>query len=338
MPSDDRIQEVLAALQAPLRGFHSTLVATADDVRSYLGTRRSSWEEDVARVRAELGPLAAGRIDASAFAAMFEERREVEPIALPSIEESLAALTELATRTDGLCLVDVPPGGSLYEAVSRALAEIGRAFAAARLVHAVRAGREKPGRETLDPFAFSRWSRAERRVAPPLVVRLQGRDLRAATLAEFLDGRLKIVLVLEGESAPAPLVRLVAPGTYVLQSLDASGLDRLVAWEGPGVAALVPESAARFRHDPGAGSTVGDRITIDFLPAEAPRRALGGISAAQQAEELELLRTLAARPAGRPESGVPAGATAARDGAAPDDPADRLAAWLLSQVDLSEPS
>jgi hypothetical protein len=335
MPSEDGLKLALDVLRVPLQGFHSTLVATADEVRSYLASRQASWEAQVARVGHELGPLAAGRIDVERFATLFANHRdEADTAVIEPLEHALAVLGDLAARSDVLCVAETPAGGSLYEAVARALAEIGRAFAAAALVAEIRAGRFRPGREAppLGPFPFARWTRPERRLAPPLVARVHGADLRAASLAEFLDGRQKIVLVVAGECSPAPLVRLVAPGTFVVQTVDRTHLDRLVAWDGAGIAAIVPESAARFVHDPLAGPGTHDRLRIEHLPDRAPRRALGGLSAAQQAEELLLLQSLAAPPAGAPASaGPPSGLGAP----APADPAERLAAWLLRQADLS---
>ena len=333
MPSEERVRQALGAFKAPLGAFRSTLVTTADEVRAALRTRQSTWDGRVARVRAELGPLAAGRIDPDRFATLVTNHQEADPAALELLERALETLTELVDKSERLSVVEVPAGGSLYDAVGRALAEIGRAFSAARAVHGVRAGRRHGGDEerSIGPLPFARWTKAERRLVPPLVVAVQGSDLRAAALAEFLDGRQKIALVVEGECAPAPLVRLVAPGTFVLQAADGSGLDRLAAWEGPGVAALVPESAARFVHDPAAGGASWERITITHVPDKMPRRTVGGFSAAQQAEELELLRSLAARPAGaEAPAAAPAGA------AATAEPADKLAAWLLSRVDLSD--
>lgn len=333
MPSEARVRQVLDAFTAPLGAFRSTLVTTADDVRAALRTRQSTWDGRVARVRAELGPLAAGRIDSDRFATLVANHQEADPAALELLERALTSLTELVARSEGLSMVEIPAGGSLYDAVGRALAEIGRAFSVARAVHGVRAGRRRGGDEerSIGPLPFAGWTKAERRLVPPLVVAVQGSELRAAALAEFLDGRQKIALVVEGECAPAALVRLVAPGTFVLQSADGSGLDRLAAWDGPGIAALVPESAARFVHDPAAGGASWERLTITRVPDKVPRRTVGGLSAAQQAEELELLRSLAARPAGgEAPAAAPAGA------AATAEPADKLAAWLLSRVDLSD--
>lgn len=338
MPSEDRVRLALDAFAKPIGAFRATLAATADEVRNYLATRQSSWEGKVARVGAQLGPLAMGRIDVERFATLVEDQPEASPAALETLGGALAALGDLAGRSERLCVVELPAGGSLYEAVARALAEIGRAFSAARLVSDVRAGRFQAGagRTAAEALPFSRWTRAERRLAPPLVVRVQGVDLRAAGLAEFLDGRQRLALVVEGECPPAPLARLITPGIFVLQSADGSGLDRLLAWDGPGISALVPDSAARFVHDPGRDAAVWDRLTIESLPERVGRRAIGGFSAAQQMEELELLRGLSTRPAGgeaRPAGPGPAVAAAE---ATPADPADKLAAWLLSRVDLSD--
>jgi len=332
MPSEERVALALEALQGPLSSFRATLGATTDEVRRYLRGCDSGREGKIARAAAELGPLAAGRIDIERFAAMFGEDRGADPLSVAAVRRALETFGELAARTESLCRAEVPPGGSLLATVADALAEIGRAFEAARIIQDARAGRVGAGRESRapGPLPFSRWTRIERRLALPLVVTVQGSDLRPAGLAEFLDGRQRFVLVVEGECPPAPLVRLVAPGTFVAQTGDRPALDRLAAWQGPGIAALVPEGAARFVHDPAAGSQPWDRVTVEFLPETAPRRAIGGMSATQQQEELALLRNLASRPpaaAPGPEL-VPAGAAA--------EPADKLAAWLLNQVDLSD--
>ena len=329
MPSDDgRVGQMLESFRAPLGAFRSLLVNTIEELRAILVSHQSTLEGRAARVSAELGPLAAGRIDPERFATLVFNHRDARPEAAEILKLALGALAEIADRSERLCVVEVPPGGSLYETVARALGEIGRAFSAARAIVEVRAGRHG-GDRSVEPLPFARWTKTERRLAPPLLVQVQGGDLRPTALAEFLDGRLKIVLVVEGECAPAPLARLIAPGTYVLQTADMSGIDRFSAWEGPGIAALVPESAARFEHNPAAGAAVWERITIAQLPDKLPRRTIAGLSATQQTEEVELIRCLAARPAGIESlAGAPAATATA-------DPADKLAAWLLSRVDLS---
>jgi hypothetical protein len=152
---------------------------------------------------------------------------------------------------------------------------------------------------------------------------VNGPDLRAEGLAEFLDGALKVVLVVRGDAPAAPLARLLTPGVFVAQSADGSELARLAAHPGAGVLALVPETAARFVHDPLGGPEWWDRLAISRLPDAAPPPRLGGRSAAQQREELAHLAALARRPAPLPAPASPA---------APADPAGQLAQWLLAQA------
>ena len=331
MPSDGRVGQLLESFRAPLGAFRSILVNTTEEVRAMLRSRQSTLESRAARVSAELGPLAAGRIDPERFATLVFDHHDADPAATEILKLAIGALTDLADKSERLSVVELPPGGNLYEAVARALGEIGRAFNAARAIVEIRAGRQRNGDPSVGPLVFGRWTKTERRLSPPLVVEVQGGDLRPAALAEFFDGRQKILLVVEGECSPAPLARLIAPSSYVLQTADMSGIDRFAAWEGPGIAALVPEAAARFEHNPAAGTAVWERITITQLPDKLPRRTVAGLSANQQAEELEILRGLAAKPQGI-ESLAGAAAPA---GAVTTDPADKLAAWLLSRVELS---
>ena len=76
-----------------------------------------------------------------------------------------------------------------------------------------------------------------------------------------------------------------------------------------------------FVHDPAAGQSTFERFTTLELPREIRRRAIGGFSAEQQAEDLALLEALAVVP-------TPTGEAAA-------DPAGKLSAWLLSQTSLA---
>jgi hypothetical protein len=334
MPSDERIPRALAAVRGLVDRFRAALTVTVEEVRSHLVAHRSTVDGRAARIAAELGPFGASRIDVERLAALADQQRPADPITIEAVAAALEALSGLAARGDDLFVVRVPEGGDLRDAVADALAEIGRAFGAARVARDARDGRRLPvapgggaGR-----LPFSRWTGGERRLAPPLVVEVHGGDLRAASLSEFLDGSQKLVLVIVGECAPAPLVRLVTPGTFVLQTDDGAGLDRLAAWDGPGAAAWVPASAARFVHDPAGGPASWQRIQITALPERVPRKTIGGLSAAQQAEELDLLRALGTRPAG---AEAPASQAAAATGAAAT-PVDRLAAWLVSQTDLSD--
>jgi len=328
MQSDPRIQLALDALSARTRAFRSAVVTAAEQLRGFLNTHAPGSDNVVAHLSLELGEFAAGRIDAKSFAPFANwGAAPIGPKTLAAVEQALQVLTELEKRGDDLFVVEVPAGGSLWHAVSTAIEEIGRGFSAARTVEECRRGCEgnadsppAPG-----PLGFRSWGKAQRRLAPPLIVHVDGGDLRVAGLAEFLDGSQKLVLVVRAEAPPAPLVRLISPGTFVLQSTDEAGLDRFAAWDGPGVAALLPAGAACFVHDPAGGAGLSNRLQVTHLPTEVPRRALGGISAAQQAEELQQLADLAT---------IAAGAAASAAATSMPDPVDRLAAWLVRQANI----
>jgi hypothetical protein len=342
-----RLDRAQAALETVRETFHSTLVVTADQVRSYVVAHRSPDPDGGAdRVAGELGPFASGRIDPKKFAELVSEAEGSENVSLEPMERALDALTGLIERGDELHFVRVDPGGDLTEAVGRALAEAGRAFGAARVFEAARRGGYDPQTHDawLASFPFRLWSRAERQLAPPLAIEVAGGDVRAAGLAEFLDGAQKLVLLIEGESPPAPLVRLVSPGVLVLQTGDPADLKRLSTTEGPAIGAVVPEGAALFAHEP---RTDGEpiRLEIAYLPEEEPRRRLGSLSVFQQREELRQLAAMKARStspsaAATPGAGAPSAAGPVEPTAAAASPADervdRLAAWLLTQADLSD--
>jgi hypothetical protein len=180
--------------------------------------------------------------------------------------------------------------------------------------------------DALEAFPPSLWNRAEKGCAPPLVLEVEGADLKAASLGDLLEGSQKIVLVVNGPAAPAPLVRLITPGMTVIQTDDPLELAALSATPGPGIAALMPEGAAKFVHAPG-GKSLNERLTVSFLPEQEPKKPLGSISVFQQVEELRQLRALAASvqiPAAAEKEPVPSGAEM--------DEAGQLAAWLIHQA------
>jgi hypothetical protein len=241
-------------------------------------------------------------------------------------------LDELLERDTDLFVHSVGRGEAPRRTVDRALAEIGRAFGAIRVFVAAKAGSYHVAKHAslLMALPFARWSRRERELAPPLVIQVDGADLRAEHLVEYLDGDACIVLVMGGEVSPAPLVRLIAPSTLVVQTDDVAALARLGDFTGPAVAAVVTASCARFTHDPRNGGRLEDRLVIDHLPAETPRRALGWRSAHQQAEELGQLAALAeVTAAARDVSVVVVPAGDSRNGGGS---VDAVAAWLLTQA------
>jgi len=327
MPSEDRTAQALAALAAPRESFHAAVAAAVDQVRALVDANRAPAAGPAARAADGLGAFAAGRIDAERFAGLFAGERVLDDRALDVMETALVVLIDTAAANDDTYRVNVPSGGSLAVEVDRALAHLGRAFAAARAAEKARTG-GAAAEDPAAPWPFARWNRAERAIAPPLVVEVDGADLAAGGLAAFLDGAQKLVLLVRGPAAPAPLVGMITPGTLVLQATNKAALGQLDGWEGPAVAALLPAGAAEFAHLPLAGATLRERLVVTATPDAAPVRWVGGLSPWQQGQELAQLRALTA--AGVAPQEAPAGLD--QD----VQPTDRLAAWLLRQTHLPD--
>ena len=324
---DSRVQLALEALALPIAAFRAAIGAALLQGETVLAEATADAESRTARTRAELGEFAAGHLDPQAFASRFARVAPAAGAAREALLRGISILRDLWERGDALFTLSNPAGSDLAGTIATALEQVGEAFGAVELIEQVRRGQYRAEEQgaVLADTAFAHWSRTARRLAPPLVVSVRGEDLHAAGLAEFCDGNAKLVLVVDGPCAPAPLVRLITPGTFVVQTTDRAGLDRFVACEGPAVAALVPEGAARFLHDPAGGKESWQRLSVLELPA-APRRGLAGLSAWQQAEDLEQLATLARAPFNLPTAGLPATAPLGEQ-----DAVDRLAAWLLTQ-------
>jgi len=336
MPSDERMETALRALASPIEKYRSAVVTTAEEVRGYLASHQPANENRDEAVAVGLGKFAAGRIDIDRFSTLLTNEATDDPGTLEKVEGAYKILNDIASGGDNVFRVEVKSGSRLGDAVASRLSDVGRAFAAGRVAGMATMGSLNNSRNNklLSPLEFADWNTAERQLAPPLAVEVDGADLRAGELAEFLDGNMKIVLVVRGESSPVPLIRLVTPSTFVLQTSDETGLERFAAFEGPAVAAIVPEGAARFVHDPAAGQGADDRLDVIHLPEEMPKKALGGMSVRQQIDELEQLKVLASC-SGEPVVAVE-GAEPAAERMVSDHPVDQLAAWLLSQADLSD--
>jgi hypothetical protein len=326
MPFDrDRIGRVRDALAPCWTPYREAAARAADEVAALLREAKTAAEPTPA-FAAALGVLGERYLDAARLAPLFGPA-ELVP-AGPPLEAVAAAgqvLREAAAGSaDGV--IELPPNGDLAASVERGLARIGRAFGAAHVVALARTGRYDQALHAswLTWYGFSAWNRRERMLAPPLVVALDGIDLRAGGLAELLDGSVRLaLLVRDGMAPPAPLVRLLSPGAFVAQTRAGDGIDRMAAWSGPGVVAWVPDTSAAFVHDPAGGPSLASRLRVTDLPPP-PRRSLGGLSVAQLTEELAQLQALAGL---RDAAPTPAGAS--------EEPVDRLAAWILSQADLS---
>jgi hypothetical protein len=334
MPSDPRAARVLEMLADATAQYRSALALTLEEMRGYVEAGRSDADARSKRLEAQLGAFGAERLDAARLAALVGDRQSLDASALQRVERASSVVRALLDAGDGLFQVVVPQGGNPFTTVSAQLAAIGRAFAAARVASAACNRGAASGLDeavALDRFPFGEWSPAERMVAPPLLVTVNGADLVAGALAPFVDGRQKILLIVEGACAPAPLVRLITPGVLVIQAHDPKELEPVARWAGAAVAALVPSSAVRFVHDPAAGREIWQRITMPSAP-EARLSRIGGLTIAQQASELRQLELLAAPPAAN-IAAEPIAAPAATADAA--DSADRLAAWLLQQAALT---
>jgi len=334
MPSENSNRALaLEAVADPIETYRSAVATTAEEVRGFLAAHRDDETDDQSTLAAELGSFGAQRIDMDRFENLLSGSRDKEePDTLRKVEKAFTVLRTFAAAGNDGFHVKVKRGARLREVVAVRLSEIGRGFAAARIagLAALGALRDGQAEALLAPLGFDAWNKGERRLAPPLVVELEGADLCAADLAEFLDGSVKMVLVVNGDAPPAPLVRLITPSTFVLQTTDPADLDRFTATEACAVAALMPSGAARFVHDPAGGRSLRDRLEIFQLPDKPPRKKLGGLSAHQQNEELEQLRALAEFSAA-PEPAIGTPQAHAHEVTS----VEKLGAWLLTQTDLN---
>lgn len=340
MGSDrERVDRALEALAPAAEAFRSAVARTMDEIRARLSARAS--ETGVETVEAELGPLARGRIDTERFASVYAGEEALDERSAATLRRAMEVLAAVDAAGSEAFLLELEPGRPIAEASAEALARSGRAFGAARVAEAARSGGTAPGGtgDPLSAFPPTLWNRGERSVAPPLVVALRGEDLRAGSLAELLDGGQKLVLVVEGEAPPAPLVGLVSPSVLVLQTRNPEELAMVADHEGPAVAALFPEGAraASFLHDPAAGDALVGRLAVRERPDETTLRPVGSISVFRQREELSQLGAMAT--AGVGTAGPSTNGAAAAGSSETDEqgvePADRLAAWLLRQANLS---
>jgi hypothetical protein len=334
MPSDERITRALEALGEAKETFVSSVAISAEEVRGILERDQGADEKPQEKLAHELGPFAAGRIDLERLAPFVEGNEKLDSEARDRVQKAYEVLLDLKKAGDDLFHTKVDVDGYLRGGIVSVLAKAGTAFGAARCVewalHDI--APMDTSKDVLESFPPTMWNRAEKSCSPPVVVEVDGQDLKVGSIGELMSGNQKVVLVVSGKAAPAPLVRLITPGVTVVQTDDPAELAALGANEGPGVAALMPEGCAKFIHSPKAGRSMSDRLTVSFLPEEEPTRPLGTITAFQQAEELKQLTALAASEEKAPDAEV----EAAGDGPPPMDEAGQLASWLISQADVAE--
>jgi hypothetical protein len=332
MPSDERIVQALKALAEAKETFVSSVAMSAEEVRGILERERGVTENPQVRLAHELGPFAAGRIDLEKLAPFVGANVKLDDQKRAEVKAAYDALLAVKKAGDDAFVAKVPLDGYFRGTVFSALGKAGTAFGAARAVEWALHDLAHPEsvKDVLETFPPDQWNRAERACAPPLIVEVEGQDLRPSSLSELMEGGQKIVLVVNGPAAPAPLVRLITPGLTVIQTDDPAELSILADGDGPGVAALMPEGCAKFIHSPKAGKTLNERLTVSFIPEKDPKRALGSISAFQQAEELGQLKALTAS-----VEAAPVAAAGVESGGPPMDEAGQLASWLIHQASLS---
>lgn len=343
MPSkSNSLQQAHQALDPTRQHFRSALAQTIDEVQALLSEGADDPTQQEGRA---LGQMARGRINPQRFSALLRSENALSPELRSQIEKAQKTLKEIHQKNFEPYQVRVEPGQTLRDAVGGAYARLGRAFGAARTITRVRTGRfrlEQHG-GYLDTFPFRRWNQQERQIAPPLVVQLRGDNLWPGGLSEFLDGNVRIALLVEGPAPAVPLVRLITPTTLVAQHSHPDKLDLLREHpleDEPAVVALLSSQhpgQGEFIHRPGE-LTPAQRLTVARQPDPDDLRPIGGATIRQQSRELDQLMELAADT--QTVSAVADGRQ--QDGETTDQPppesdkAGQLAGWLLRQSGLDE--
>jgi hypothetical protein len=325
MLSDERVATALSTLRPRIAAFRLAVSGALERARNTLAS-----ESGPDQARVALGDFAAGLIDPDRFAMISSGFGPLDAVGLAMVERAAKALEALLHAGDEDFVVDVRAGTSVAAAVRARMTVLGPAFGAATLVDLVRRRTYDPAQHglPLEAHPFEKWTAAERRLAPPLVIRLDGCDLDAFELAPLIDGWVRLVLLVTEPCTAAPLARLVSPGAFVAQAGDVKVLERVTDLDGPAVIAVMSGSEARFVHDPRAGSAMWQRIEVTHMPAAQPRKSLGARSAWQQRDDLSHLKALIQQPV-LPAN--PAEVLVASGVAGGIDPAERLTAWLLDQ-------
>ncbi len=310
----------LDAVRSRIDQFHAALTVTNEQVRGLL-TASNNNEEDRSEA---LGYFAKGKVNMERFNSFAPKTKRIEADAEAPVRAAQEVLKSLLAEGDKLFVIDLMEGKGLGHSLSVRLASIGRAFAAARVVDLAKNGAYKEDKHaaTLERFPYAQWNSTERALAPALVVNVSGEDFKPSSVVPLLDTNMKIIFNVSGDAPAAALSRVISPRVFVQQVTGEADLKAFSDYQGMAVAALLPETAVSFVHDPSAGSTTYERFVSITFPKEVRKRPIGGISPAQQAEDYTLLESLSVPPE--------------IAGEATSDPAGKLSAWLLSQTNLAD--
>jgi hypothetical protein len=319
MPFEERKSIALDAVRPRIEQFQSALTVTAEQVRGLLaGTGKSEDDQNES-----LGFFAKGKMNMERFATFTPKVPRINTDAEAPVLAAQEVLKSLLAEGDDLFIIESEDGRGLGHQLSVRLASIGRAFAAARVVELAKNGAYKEDKHaaTLERFPYAMWNSSERALAPALVIQVSGDDFKPSAIVPLLDANMKIVFNVRGDAPAAALSRVISPRVFVQQVTGEDKLDAFTAFNGIAIAAFLPETAVNFVHNPSAGSTTYERFVSIAFPKEVRKRAIGGISPAQQAEDYALLESLSVPPE--------------IAGDAASDPAGKLSAWLLSQTNLT---
>lgn len=329
MPFDEQVSSAFSAVRPQLDVFRFGVSSTLERAKAML-----TADSGPSLAGAALGNFASGRIDPDRFAMISAGSAPLDSVGRTVVERAVELLEPLLAGGDAEFVVDVKSGTSPGAAVRARLTKLGSVFAAATLIELVRRRVYDPTQRTLSfgGHPFEKWNAGERRIAPPLVVRLDGADIDAFEFAPLLDGCVRLVLVVKGQCAPAPLARLISPGVFIAQTSDPEVLAKLTELDAPAIVAVMNGSEARFVHDPRGGAAIWQRMQVSTIPSAIPRKSIGSRSGWQQRDDLAHLEALSKQPL--PLAPLIDEASAL-DGNAITDPAERLAAWLLDQSSFS---
>ena len=320
MASEERRALALDAVRPQIELFRSALTVTSNQVQALLA---GSGDNEADKSEA-LGYFAKGKVNMERFNSFTPKAARTDAATEAPMRAAQAVLKSLLAQGDDLFIIESENGRGLGHQLSVRLASIGRAFAAARVVDLARNGAYKEDKHaaTLERFPYALWNSSERALAPALVIEVSGEDFKPSAIVPLLDANMKIVFNVLGDAPAAALSRVISPRVFVQQEIGDAKLEEFTAFKGIAVAAFLPSTAVSFVHNPTAGSTTYERFVSITFPKEVRKRAIGGISPAQQAEDYTLLESLSVPPE--------------IAGEAASDPAGKLSSWLLSQTNLSD--
>src|SRR5512140_1453411 len=122
MPSDERTTRTPAfpdALTGARETFRAAVAAAAEQVRGFLAAHSAPSDGAAERAAHELGPFAAGRLDAARFGALFTGAEPLDARALEVLGRAHEVLVQVSAAGDDLFAAAVPAGSDLRDAAAQ---------------------------------------------------------------------------------------------------------------------------------------------------------------------------------------------------------------------------